>query len=52
MYHIRRTDEEIDAMLRRCIEENGRFYGMTYEDGVEAGIRWLIGKEEEDPLDD
>lgn len=54
-YQVRRTDAEIDKVLNTCLEreESGRpslWRGMTYEQGVEQGIRWLIGESDEDPV--
>lgn len=43
----RPTPNEIDNVLIWCFEaiDNGsHFPGMTYEDGVEAAIRWLQGE--------
>jgi hypothetical protein len=44
-YDIRRTDEEIDDLLNACAdaEDRGRskFPGMTFEQGIEQGIKWL-----------
>ncbi len=41
---VKRTDDEIDEVLNVCADaeiDGGNFHGMTYEQGVEAGIRWL-----------
>lgn len=49
------TEKEIDTLLNDCkdAEDLGetRFPGMTYEQGVYAGIEWLRGNEPH-PLDD
>lgn len=47
--------EEIDAVLNRCADaadEGGSDYmGMTYEDGVAAGIKWLTDADSGHPFD-
>ena len=54
MYQIAVTDKEIDELLNKCadLEQEGKnpYFGMTYAQGIEYGIRWLIGEEEESPL--
>ena len=54
-YEIKPTDTSIDDVLNKCIEAEAHnrtaFGGMTYEEGVRAGIDWLVGNEEEKPLD-
>ena len=49
------TQDEIDEVLNQCMEQadkgRSRFRGMTYEEGVEAGIRWMQG-DGPNPLDD
>ncbi|MBA7543171.1 hypothetical protein ES705_35501 [subsurface metagenome] len=51
---IAREDSEVDEVLNKCseMENEGKnpFFGLTYAQGVEQGIRWLIGEEEEQPL--
>lgn len=47
------TQKEIDDTLDLCGEsrDNGSKYpGMTYEDGVDAAIRWMQG-DQENPLE-
>jgi len=54
MYHVERTAEEIEELLKAC-EKSGsesRYFGMTYEQGISEGIRWIIGDTEDYPLDD
>ena len=39
------TKTRIDCALNVCakaLEEGSAYRGMSYEDGVEAAIRWLI----------
>lgn len=48
--------EDIDEVLNQCSDaaDSGRskFPGMSYEQGVEAAIRWLIGDDDSNPMDD
>lgn len=41
------TSNEVDEVLNQCIEQtiNGgsKFPAMTFEEGVEAAIRWMQG---------
>lgn len=54
MYLLKRTNDEIDNVLNSAAdwEERGgsAVPGMTYEQGVAAGIRWAIGDTEEHPI--
>ena len=44
-----RTQEEIDAVLNRCVEADAKggsaYPGMTYEQGVKYAIDWLLNKD-------
>lgn len=55
MWKIKRTDEEIDNCLNSAAawEERGGtgVPGMTYEQGVTAGIRWATGDSEDHPIE-
>ena len=55
MYAIEQLSEDIDDVLNRCseAEEDGRtdVPGMTYEQGVKAGIEWLTNREASGPLE-
>jgi hypothetical protein len=50
-----RAEEEIDDVLERVTdlinEGRTKYPGMTYEQGVEAAIRWMTGDWEENPAD-
>jgi hypothetical protein len=52
---IVRTDEEIDQLLNECCDQintgGSKFSGMTYEQGLDAAIRWLTGDADEYPLE-
>ena len=49
------THDEIVDALERAIDRAAqptKFPAMTYEQGVEAALRWAAGDTDEDPLDD
>lgn len=55
LYSLERSDDEIDAVLNKCTEAAGtgsRYGGLSYEEGVDAAIRWMIGHNEDPPLGD
>jgi hypothetical protein len=56
MYLIERTDEEIDGVLNAAADAadsgTSRWPGQTYEDGVAAGIQWITGSADDNPMDD
>lgn len=56
MYRIKRTEEEIDNVLNSAAawEEHGGsgVPGMTYEQGVAAGIRWAVGDTDDHPIEE
>lgn len=51
MYKIVRTEDEINALLNEIAEtkdtQGTKFRGMSYEDGIEAAIRWLTEQDSE-----
>jgi len=55
MYNVDKSSDQIDDLLNRCVDakEEGvsKYPGMTYEEGVEAGILWVTGQTNDDPLD-
>lgn len=56
MRTVKRTDEEIDKLLNEVEEASDsgerRFPGMSYEEGVAAGIKWLLGDTDGHPYED
>ena len=44
------TDKEIDKVLDECNEKD--YEGMSYADGVKAGIEWVKGYTEDRPFDE
>ena len=53
-YKLKRKDDEINAQLNTASawEEHGgsSVPGMSYEQGVQAAIRWLAGETDEWPI--
>lgn len=47
------SEDEINEVLNRVQEKNAeggtRYRGMTFEQGVEAGIQWVRGDTDENP---
>ena len=54
-YTVAKTDDEIDDVLNQCIEAEAegrrRYPGMSYEEGVRAGIEWALGLTDDPPFD-
>ncbi len=50
-----RQPKEIDALLLKAedivITGQNPFWGMTYVEGVIAGIEWVLGENDDNPLD-
>ena len=48
------SDEDVNNVLNRCseCEDEGtsQFNGMSYEQGVAAAIRWMLGETKDNPL--
>lgn len=46
MYKLIRSEDEINDLLNEVAEvkdaKGTKFRGMTYEDGIESAIRWLL----------
>lgn len=55
-YKIKRSDEEIDAVLNKVADQTDqggtKYFGMSYEQGVAEGINWITGNQEENPMGD
>lgn len=52
---IVRTDDEVDTVIEECYNseaEGSKFPGMSYEQGVKAGIEWLVGDSDQNPMED
>lgn len=55
MRKVVRTDAEVDELLNALADASDEghelFPGKTYEEGVEAGIQWLLGDRDDHPYD-
>ena len=53
---MRPTDQEIRDELKRTISENGelvyKFSGMSFVEGVDCALRWVLGDESIRPMDE
>lgn len=55
MYRVARTDDEVNETLdlaeREAKTEWSSHPDKTYDDGVEATIRWLLGFSHDNPME-
>jgi len=49
---LARSQEEIDEQINAAVESHNRWPGMTYEDGVDAALRWVTGESASKPMED
>lgn len=47
-----RTEEEIYDQIDEALDNNGKFWGMSYEDGVVQALRWVLEEDEVKPMGD
>jgi hypothetical protein len=47
-----RTPEEIAEQIELAIKHDGRFSGMTYEEGVRAALDWILSNTDDPPIDE
>ena len=47
-----KSKDEIYDQIYEAKDNNGKFKGMSYEDGVIAALEWVLGEEEETPMED
>lgn len=47
-----KTVAEIEKQIDIASEDNNKFSGMTYEQGVEAALSWVMDEVDEAPMDD
>jgi hypothetical protein len=45
-------EDQIDKALESKQESPSRLSGMTYEEGVDAALRWVLGDAEYAPMDE
>lgn len=48
----RPTDDEINAQADMAADSEKNLPGMTYQEGVEAALRWVTGEFEDPPMED
>ncbi len=52
---IQRSDDEINDLLNICSDQinegESKFSGMSYEQGIEAGIQWVTGEIDENIME-
>jgi len=51
VYNIKRGDDEIDTVLGWCVDNPGKYPGMSYQDGIEAALLWVTGQTDENPAE-
>jgi len=52
---IVRTENEVDEIRNEACEgmdSGSKYPGMTYEDGIDAIIRWLLGETDDHPFEE
>lgn len=54
-YRLVRDDDEIDDVLGACVEaeaDGTSWPGMSYEQGVQAAIRWMTDESANHPIEE
>ena len=55
MYQIKRSDQEIDALLNKVadIQDSAgtAFPGESYENGIQAALEWVLGRWDDPPME-
>jgi hypothetical protein len=54
-YSYPRPDTEVNDEMNKAVDglDNGsRWPGMSYEQGVDAALRWITGESDDKPMDD
>lgn len=46
------TEEQIQEQADIAVDNNGKYSGLTYEDGVCAALNWVLGHNEVPPMED
>lgn len=46
------TEEQMEEQLGRAIDEDGKWPGMNYTDGVRNALSWVLGESDTGPMDD
>ena len=48
---VKEIEDAISDAQKIIENEGSRFFGLSYEQGVEAALRWVNGDEESHPLE-
>lgn len=48
---MERTNSEIQDQIDEAQANDGHFFGLTYEDGVMAALKWVLGEEDIPPME-
>ncbi len=48
----RPTDDQINEQIGLAVDNNGKWPGMTYEDGVRTALQWALGDSDDAPMSD
>lgn len=48
----RPTDEQVREQLAKAEENDGKWRGMTHEQGVANALRWVLGDDELAPMEE
>lgn len=46
------TEDQINSQIGLAIDNNGRYPGMTYEEGVRDTLLWVTGDREDPPMEE
>ncbi len=49
---IKPTEHEIEEQIDEALNNPEKFSGMTYAEGVEDALRWVLGLKPEKPMED
>jgi len=51
MKTIKEINKQID-LVSDAIEEGGKYFSMTYEDGVRTALLWVTEDSDEEPMEE
>ena len=46
-----KTKDEIDNALRNVDTDNPKYFGMSYEQGIEEALQWVLGEVTDDDFE-
>jgi hypothetical protein len=52
MPNIEKTAEEIESVLEKIDTHNTKYPAMSYEQGIEFALQWVLGEIADEELDD